>query len=143
MMDLLFVQKKLRPSLKDIPGELVGIIASCWAEDPNARPEFKEITITLTNLLRTVCIDSSCESIEESASRVNLNSSIAQTVINYPIANEEGDHDDTYEGSTTNLTQVSKCQVMEPKKKKGNKNKKVMKLISPLFKMFRACLYKP
>ncbi|KAL0714048.1 hypothetical protein Bca4012_021026 [Brassica carinata] len=103
-------KKKLRPSLMDIPGELVGIIASCWAEDPNARPEFKEITITLTNLLRAVCIDSTCESTEESASRVNLNSSIAQTVIDYPIANEEDDHDDTYEGSTPNLIQGSNCQ---------------------------------
>ncbi|KAF8098441.1 hypothetical protein N665_0266s0009 [Sinapis alba] len=136
-----FVSQNKRPSLVDIPGELVGIIASCWAEDSNARPEFKEITITLTNLLRAVCID---ESIEESDSRVNSNSNTAQTVINYPITNEEDDHHDaTYEGSTTNPVQESNCQEMEPKKKKGNNNKKLRKLVSPLFKMFRACLYKP
>ncbi|CAH8318842.1 unnamed protein product [Eruca vesicaria subsp. sativa] len=138
------IEKNMRPSLTGIPGELVGLIESCWAADPNARPEFKEITITLTNLLRAVCIDSTYESIEESASRVNPNSSIAQTVINDPIANEEDDHDDTDAAPITNLTQGSNCQEMEPKKKKGNKSKKVMKLmVSPLFKMFRACLYKP
>lgn len=142
MVDLLFLQDQ-RPSLMDIPGELVGIIASCWAEDPNARPEFKEITITLTNLLRSVCIDSSCESIEEPASRVNSNRSVVQAVMNYPTPNEEDDHDNnTYEGSITNQIQGSNCQV-EPNKKKGKNKKKVMKLISPLFKMFRACLYKP
>ncbi|KAF3439047.1 hypothetical protein FNV43_RR17322 [Rhamnella rubrinervis] len=41
--------KKIRPSLEDIPKDLVPLLQSCWAEDPNSRPEFMEITDSLSN----------------------------------------------------------------------------------------------
>lgn len=33
---------------------MVALLKSCWAEDPKVRPEFAEITITLTNILQNL-----------------------------------------------------------------------------------------
>ncbi|MBA0741970.1 hypothetical protein Gogos_015087 [Gossypium gossypioides] len=41
-----------RPSVEGLPTEIVSLLQSCWAEDPKIRPEFKEITASLTNFLR-------------------------------------------------------------------------------------------
>ncbi|CAK7339535.1 unnamed protein product [Dovyalis caffra] len=38
-----------RPSLENIPKDIAPFLQSCWAEDPNIRPEFKQITEYLTN----------------------------------------------------------------------------------------------
>ncbi|PIA52542.1 hypothetical protein AQUCO_01000428v1 [Aquilegia coerulea] len=43
-----------RPSLDDLPPDLVPLLESCWAEDPASRPEFKEIIVTLSNLLESL-----------------------------------------------------------------------------------------
>ncbi|XP_010547492.1 PREDICTED: serine/threonine-protein kinase HT1-like [Tarenaya hassleriana] len=44
--------KNHRPSVENLPAEAVPILKSCWAEDPSKRPEFKEIILSLTNLLK-------------------------------------------------------------------------------------------
>ncbi|KAB2057877.1 hypothetical protein ERO13_A11G186200v2 [Gossypium hirsutum] len=44
--------KNERPSVEGLPTEIVSLLQSCWAEDPKIRPEFKEITASLTNFLR-------------------------------------------------------------------------------------------
>ncbi|KAG8478270.1 hypothetical protein CXB51_028017 [Gossypium anomalum] len=41
-----------RPSVEGLPTEIVSLLQSCWAEDPKIRPEFMEITASLTNFLR-------------------------------------------------------------------------------------------
>lgn len=38
-----------RPSIQDLPKDLVPFLESCWAEDPKCRPEFMEITGFLHN----------------------------------------------------------------------------------------------
>ncbi|KAJ0040689.1 hypothetical protein Pint_28236 [Pistacia integerrima] len=39
------------PSVEDLPEDIVPLLKSCWALDPKARPEFKEIRVFLTNYL--------------------------------------------------------------------------------------------
>ncbi|XP_058081800.1 serine/threonine/tyrosine-protein kinase HT1-like [Magnolia sinica] len=46
--------KNVRPSLDDIPKDLVALLESCWAEDPASRPEFKQISDMLSNFLATL-----------------------------------------------------------------------------------------
>ncbi|KAF5205170.1 kinase [Thalictrum thalictroides] len=43
-----------RPSLDDLPPDLVPLLESCWAEDPASRPEFKEIIVTLSNFVESL-----------------------------------------------------------------------------------------
>ncbi|KAJ4714464.1 Protein kinase [Melia azedarach] len=45
--------KNQRPSLENLSEEMVSLLQCCWAEDPNVRPEFKEITATLSNYLQS------------------------------------------------------------------------------------------
>ncbi|KAK6237510.1 hypothetical protein QUC31_002979 [Theobroma cacao] len=47
--------KNERPSVESLPGDIVSLLQSCWAEDPKIRPEFKEITGSLTNFLQNLC----------------------------------------------------------------------------------------
>ncbi|KAK1588408.1 hypothetical protein Q3G72_023015 [Acer saccharum] len=47
--------KNQRPSLENLPEEVVTLLRSCWDEDPKVRPEFSEITVTLTKLLEKLC----------------------------------------------------------------------------------------
>ncbi|KDP31798.1 hypothetical protein JCGZ_12259 [Jatropha curcas] len=49
------VAHKERPSLENIPEELVPLLQSCWSEDPSLRPEFMEITNYLKKFLTTLC----------------------------------------------------------------------------------------
>ncbi|GAV89549.1 Pkinase_Tyr domain-containing protein [Cephalotus follicularis] len=44
-----------RPSMENLPKEIVTLLESCWAEDPKLRPEFTEITNYLTNFLQSFC----------------------------------------------------------------------------------------
>ncbi|KAE8655107.1 auxin-induced protein 15A-like [Hibiscus syriacus] len=44
-----------RPSVEGLPTEIASLLQSCWEEDPKIRPEFKEITAYLTNLLHKCC----------------------------------------------------------------------------------------
>ncbi|KAJ0097581.1 hypothetical protein Patl1_28885 [Pistacia atlantica] len=39
---------------KDLPEDIVPLLKSCWALDPKARPEFKEIRVFLTNYLSKI-----------------------------------------------------------------------------------------
>ncbi|KAM7252354.1 hypothetical protein ACFE04_024237 [Oxalis oulophora] len=48
------MSKNLRPSLENIPEDLASLMKSCWAEDPNLRPEFAEITARLANFMDTL-----------------------------------------------------------------------------------------
>ncbi|EFH54023.1 hypothetical protein ARALYDRAFT_348178 [Arabidopsis lyrata subsp. lyrata] len=109
-----------RPSLENIPDEIVPIIGSCWAQDPDARPEFKEISVLLTNLLRSL----------------SSNSSIDTT-----LPDEEPYDDEMEDSETRPLLQEYRCKVKKPKEKK--KKKKVMKMRLPFSKKFKAWLYKP
>uniref|UniRef100_A0A7N0RBQ9 Protein kinase domain-containing protein n=1 Tax=Kalanchoe fedtschenkoi TaxID=63787 RepID=A0A7N0RBQ9_KALFE len=47
--------KKQRPSIEKIPKEIVPLMESCWAEDSSMRPEFAEITKTLSVFLQQLC----------------------------------------------------------------------------------------
>lgn len=47
--------KQLRPPLpEDVPSELLFIVQTCWAEDPNARPSFNQIIRMLGAFLYTL-----------------------------------------------------------------------------------------
>eukprot|EP00250_Pteridium_aquilinum_P008092 c17663_g1_i1 orf=764-1978(+) len=47
--------KNVRPGIPDgLPEELVSIMQSCWAEDPNMRPTFSQVVQTLATLLPTL-----------------------------------------------------------------------------------------
>lgn len=43
--------QNMRPSVDELPASLLPLVQSCWAEDPSLRPEFSEITKTLTMML--------------------------------------------------------------------------------------------
>ncbi|CAH8337369.1 unnamed protein product [Eruca vesicaria subsp. sativa] len=143
----LVVSKNKRPSLCDIPDDVASILESCWAKDPKARPEFKEITVLLSNLLTTLCSDNNCGFGEQSdLESVCSDNSSNRTMINHPALNEEdydGDDDMEDECSTSTLIQMRNSQETKPMKKMGEVKKRVMKLISPFFKMFKHCLSKP
>ncbi|KAK9265725.1 hypothetical protein L1049_025319 [Liquidambar formosana] len=47
--------KNLRPSVENLPKEIVPLLQSCWAEDPGRRPEFMEITDSLANFHHNLC----------------------------------------------------------------------------------------
>ncbi|XP_015890194.3 serine/threonine/tyrosine-protein kinase HT1 [Ziziphus jujuba] len=49
--------KKIRPCLENIPKDLVPLLQSCWGEDPKSRPEFMEITVSLSNYQNSLSID--------------------------------------------------------------------------------------
>ncbi|KAF7828826.1 G-box-binding factor 1 [Senna tora] len=40
----------IRPSLDEVPRDVIPLVESCWAAEPEQRPEFKDITATLTTL---------------------------------------------------------------------------------------------
>eukprot|EP01018_Ginkgo_biloba_P037505 Gb_11382 [translate_table: standard] len=46
--------KNVRPSVENLPEELVFILQCCWAEDPNLRPEFTQIVRMLTAFLSSL-----------------------------------------------------------------------------------------
>ena len=46
--------QNVRPSAENIPEELAVILTSCWQEDPNARPNFTQISQMLLNYLYTI-----------------------------------------------------------------------------------------
>ncbi|KAL2498446.1 Protein kinase superfamily protein [Abeliophyllum distichum] len=43
-----------RPSIDNIPAEIVPLLQSCWAENPEDRPEFLQITGVLKNFLHSL-----------------------------------------------------------------------------------------
>lgn len=46
--------QKARPSVDNLPNDLVALLESCWEEDPNSRPEFQQITCMLTSFLSSL-----------------------------------------------------------------------------------------
>ncbi|OAO92375.1 hypothetical protein AXX17_AT5G66710 [Arabidopsis thaliana] len=114
--------KNQRPSVENLPEGVVSILQSCWAENPDARPEFKEITYSLTNLLRSLSSDTDATS---SNSKAN-------------IATED---------STSSLVQervVCDCPGLKMSKTKKLKKKtnKLMNMIVPFLKIFKSCMSK-
>ncbi|XP_019101900.1 PREDICTED: serine/threonine-protein kinase STY46-like [Camelina sativa] len=110
---LYFVKQGKRPSLKNIPDEIVPILESCWAEESEARPEFTEITILLEKLLN------------ELSSAGTSNETVISDEESYDV--EMGDLD------TNCLIQKGYRRLEKPK---GKKKKKVMSRILPFFKTF-------
>ncbi|KAJ0239041.1 Protein kinase ATN1-like protein [Hirschfeldia incana] len=53
--------KNQRPSLDNLPAGVGSLLEACWAADPKARPEFKEITVSLEKLLKSLCSDDNAE----------------------------------------------------------------------------------
>lgn len=103
-----------RPSLDNLPKEVGSILEACWAADPKARPEFKEITVSLTKLLTSLCSD------DDDASP--------------NVATKD---------STSKLVQervVCDCPGLTMKKKK--RNKVVNMMVLPFLEMFRKCFFK-
>ncbi|KAK3035247.1 hypothetical protein RJ639_033881 [Escallonia herrerae] len=47
--------KNQRPSIDDIPKDIVPLLESCWAEEPADRSEFMQITECLASFLRNMC----------------------------------------------------------------------------------------
>ncbi|CAN1190653.1 Serine/threonine/tyrosine-protein kinase HT1 [Linum perenne] len=45
------VAKKERPSLENLPNDIVPLLQSCWSDNPSLRPEFTEITTHLEMVL--------------------------------------------------------------------------------------------
>lgn len=85
--DIIFYNfQNVRPSVEGLPGDIVSLLQSCWAEDPKVRPEFKEITATLTNLLHnffpTETKPSEIEEIDCTKSHAKEDSIAADPVIN-------------------------------------------------------------
>lgn len=125
----------------NIPDEIVPILESCWAEDPNVRPEFKEITVLLTNLLNSLSSDSS--SIDTALSDEEVHVDVVEDLETTPLIQEQRSEttpliqEQSWE--TIPLIQEQSCEVKKPKEKK---KKKVVKMIRPFLKMFR-CFYKP
>ncbi|CAH8268165.1 unnamed protein product [Arabidopsis lyrata] len=107
-----FVNQGMRPSLINIPDEVVPILESCWAEDSKNRLEFKEITIFLESLLKRLCPESSNDDIT--------------------VTDDEAYDDEIEELETTWLLGKRYIKLNKPKKKK----EKVMKRILPFFKKF-------
>lgn len=63
--------KQVRPSIPDdLPNDLVFILQSCWAEDPNSRPNFTQIVRMLNTFLFTLpgCPQSSVLTLKSSNS---------------------------------------------------------------------------
>ncbi|KAG8384050.1 hypothetical protein BUALT_Bualt04G0077700 [Buddleja alternifolia] len=44
-----------RPSMDNIPEQIAPLLQSCWAENPEDRPEFEQITEFLENFLHSTC----------------------------------------------------------------------------------------
>ncbi|KAJ7952968.1 Protein kinase [Quillaja saponaria] len=44
-----------RPSVDELPSDIIPLVESCWAADPRDRPEFVEITESLTTFFRNKC----------------------------------------------------------------------------------------
>ncbi|GFP84437.1 serine/threonine-protein kinase ht1 [Phtheirospermum japonicum] len=44
-----------RPSMDNIPAQIAPLLQSCWAENPEERPEFHQITKFLEKFLRSIC----------------------------------------------------------------------------------------
>ncbi|CAE6075769.1 unnamed protein product [Arabidopsis arenosa] len=107
-----FVNQGMRPSLVNIPDEVVPILESCWAEDSENRLEFKEITFFLESLLKRLCSESSNNDIT--------------------VTDDEAYDDEIEELETTWLLGKRYIMLKKPKKKK----EKVMKRILPFFKKF-------
>ncbi|KAL5557246.1 hypothetical protein UlMin_039482 [Ulmus minor] len=42
--------KRVRPDVDEIPSTIGDLLQSCWADDPDKRPEFREITECLSNI---------------------------------------------------------------------------------------------
>lgn len=53
-LELLLFQN-VRPSLENIPKDIIPLLESCWAEDPKDRPEFMEVTDYLSNFYQELC----------------------------------------------------------------------------------------
>ncbi|XVE87267.1 hypothetical protein DITRI_Ditri18aG0103100 [Diplodiscus trichospermus] len=49
------VTKNERPNVESLPRDIASLLQSCWAEEPKARPEFKEITVSLARFLHNLC----------------------------------------------------------------------------------------
>ncbi|AEE78702.1 Protein kinase superfamily protein [Arabidopsis thaliana] len=112
------VSQGRRPILTKTPDVFVPIVESCWAQDPDARPEFKEISVMLTNLLR----------------RMSSDSSIGTT-----LPDGEAYEGEMEESENSPLLQEHFCKVKKPKEKK--KKKKLVKMRFPFFKKFKVWLY--
>ncbi|XP_010431228.1 PREDICTED: serine/threonine-protein kinase STY17-like [Camelina sativa] len=116
------VQHGERPSLANTPEEMIPILELCWAQDSDARLEFKDIRQLLTSLLTNLTSDDSIDTLL--------------------LSDEEaydGDIDEDSETPPLSLSQEHCCKVNKPKEKK---KKILVKMMRPFVKMFRAC-YKP
>ncbi|KAI9164716.1 hypothetical protein LWI28_000746 [Acer negundo] len=101
--------KNQRPSLENLPEEVVALLRSCWDEDPKVRPEFSEIIITLTKLLEKLCTikTTPTDVVEiEDSSRLAANHVINKT------------------GSKRNVKEDSDCLAATEKKHKTEKKSK-------------------
>ncbi|CAH8336548.1 unnamed protein product [Eruca vesicaria subsp. sativa] len=104
--------KNQRPSLDNLPPGVGCLLEACWDADPKARPEFKEITVSLEKLLRSLCSDDDATE--------DLTISLVQeprVVYDFP-------------------------KLKTTSKKKKKKKNKVMNMMAPFLKIFTDCIPK-
>lgn len=87
--------QNMRPSLDEIPNEIVPLLQSCWDENSNNRPEFEEITVSLSNILQTLFPDEPKSSISNVVVTEHPKSTVKEesykTRTKPPLKNKTGD----------------------------------------------------
>uniref|UniRef100_A0A2N9E3H0 Protein kinase domain-containing protein n=1 Tax=Fagus sylvatica TaxID=28930 RepID=A0A2N9E3H0_FAGSY len=71
-----------RPSIQDLPKDLVHLLESCWAEDPKFRPEFMEITDFLHNFCSMLTTPPKVVEIEDPKSDMKVESASTGHLMN-------------------------------------------------------------
>nr|XP_004509294.1 serine/threonine-protein kinase STY13-like [Cicer arietinum] len=61
--------RNMRPSVDEFPNDLLPLLQSCWAENPNLRPEFAEITNILTQVLQNFQTKRTTAPLQEAVSK--------------------------------------------------------------------------
>jgi hypothetical protein len=127
---LLILLQNIRPSLDELPEDIVPLLQSCWVEDPKLRPEFKEITKTLIRILHNIYTTkiTALASIKENAEG-NSESEAETSRENENILNRDIETMDS--DGEADIAQYFRMDEKKPKKKSK---------IKRFFSYFRSCI---
>ncbi|WJX55525.1 hypothetical protein P8452_41290 [Trifolium repens] len=120
----------IRPSLDELPEDIVPLLQSCWVEDPKLRPEFKEITKTLIRILHNIyttkitALASIKENAEGNSESEAETSRENENILNRDIETMESDGE-------ADIAQYFRMDEKKPKKKSK---------IKRFFSYFRSCI---
>jgi hypothetical protein len=127
---LLILLQNIRPSLDELPEDIVPLLQSCWVEDPKLRPEFKEITKTLIRILHNIyttkitALASIKENAEGNSESEAETSRENENILNRDIETMESDGE-------ADIAQYFRMDEKKPKKKSK---------IKRFFSYFRSCI---